>query len=162
YSLSSKDDSEHGLYRKVGKTESIRTLTKLMITVSSNLATNILVERVTAERINDLMRKLGAEDVKVLRGVEDGPAFAKGMNNAATARGLMSLLVQLEEKRVVSSSASQEMIEVLLAQKHNKAIPAGLPPGTSVAHKTGWNAGMDHDAAIVYPPGRKAYVLVVL
>jgi len=162
YSLSAKDDSERGLYKKVGKSECIRTLVNLMITVSSNFATNILVEKVSADRINDLMRSLGTENVKVLRGVEDGPAFAKGMNNAATAQGLMSLLVQLAEKRVVSPEASQEMIQVLLGQKHNKAIPAGLPHGTEVAHKTGWNTGMDHDAAIVFPPGRKPYVLVVL
>jgi beta-lactamase class A len=162
YSLSSKDDSEHGLYKRVGKTVSIRTLVKLMITVSSNLATNILVEKVSADRINDLMRVLDTEEVKVLRGVEDGPAFARGMNNAATARGLMKLLIALEEKRVVSPQASEEMIQTLLGQKHNKAIPAGLPHGTPVAHKTGWNQGMDHDAGIIYPPGRKPYVLVVL
>src|SRR5258706_2984734 len=162
YSLSAKDDSESGLYKKAGKSVSIRTLVKLMITVSSNLATNILVEKVTSGRINDLMRSLGTENVKVLRGGEDGPAFAKGMNNAATAQGLMSLLVQLAEKRVVSAEASEEMIQVLLAQKHNKAIPAGLPQGTKVGHKTGWNTGMDHDAAIVFPPRRKPYILVVL
>jgi beta-lactamase class A len=162
YSLSAKNDSESGLYKEVGKTESIRTLVKLMITSSSNLATNILVEKVTADRINDLMRMLGTENVKVLRGVEDGPAYAKGMNNAATAQGLMSLLVQLAEKRVVSPEASDEMIHVLLAQKHNKAIPAGLPHGVQTAHKTGWNTGLDHYAAIIFPPGRKPYILVVL
>ena len=54
------------------------------------------------------------------------------------------------------------MRDVLLRQEFNGEIPAGLPPGTNVAHKTGWITGVLHDAAIVYPPGRKPYVLVVL
>src|SRR5258708_15870597 len=105
-----------------------------MITVSSNLATNILVDKVSADRINDLMRNLGTENVKVLRGVEDGPAFAKGMNNAATAQGLISLLVQLAEKRVLSPEASEEMIQVFPGQKYNKTIPAGPPARAQIRH----------------------------
>jgi len=54
------------------------------------------------------------------------------------------------------------MIAVLAAQEFNEWIPAGLPSGTRVAHKTGWITGVTHDAAIIYPPGRKPYVLVVL
>jgi beta-lactamase class A len=54
------------------------------------------------------------------------------------------------------------MIDILAAQEFNDEIPAGLPPGTRVAHKTGWITGVTHDAALVYPPGRRPYVLVVL
>lgn len=54
------------------------------------------------------------------------------------------------------------MIDILAAQEFNDEIPAGLPKGTRVAHKTGWITGVTHDAAIVYPPDRKPYVLVVL
>jgi len=49
-----------------------------------------------------------------------------------------------------------------MAQEFNEKIPAGLPPGTRVAHKTGEITAVSHDAAIVYPAGRKPYVLVVL
>ena len=54
------------------------------------------------------------------------------------------------------------MIDILAAQEFNEEIPAGLPQGTRVAHKTGWITGVTHDAALVYPPDRKPYVLVVL
>jgi beta-lactamase class A len=54
------------------------------------------------------------------------------------------------------------MKKVLLEQEFSTEIPAGLPPGVRVAHKTGWITGTRHDAAIVYPPGRAPYVLVVL
>jgi beta-lactamase class A len=54
------------------------------------------------------------------------------------------------------------MIAVLLGQAFNEGIPAGVPQGVPVAHKTGWNSQLYHDAAIVYPPGRKPYILVVL
>jgi beta-lactamase class A len=98
----------------------------------------------------------------VLRGVEDDKAYAKGLNNEATARGLMTILRRLAERRVVSAKASEEMLEVLRAQKFNEGIPAGLPAGVPVAHKTGSFSGVYHDSAIVEPPGRKPFVLVVL
>ena len=87
--LKADDDSELGLYRRVGERITIRELARLMITESSNVATNLLIERVTAARTSELMDRLGARDVRVLRGVEDGRAYARGMNNTTTARGLM-------------------------------------------------------------------------
>ena len=162
FSVSPEDDSEQTLYRKVGGTETVRELLRLMITESSNLATDILVERVTPERVMRLMRRMGARDIRVLRGVEDGKAFERGMNNTTTARDLLVLLRAVAEGRAVSRAASREMAEVLAAQKFNEGIPAGLPAGTRVAHKTGSITKHEHDAGIVYLPGRKPYVLVVL
>ncbi|MDT5295825.1 MAG: beta-lactamase class [Acidobacteriota bacterium] len=163
FSVSSEDDSEHTLYRKIGGTETVRELVRLMITESSNLATNILIERVTPARVMELMRRLGARDIKVLRGVEDGKAFERGLNNTTTARDLLIILRAVAEGRAVSRAASRETTGVLLGQKFNEGIPAGLPAGVRVAHKTGSITKIEHDAAIVYPPGRrKPYVLVVL
>lgn len=162
YSLSPDDDSEVGLYKRVGQTETIRALLELMIDVSSNLATNILIERVTAGRVMEYMREIGAQSIKVLRGVEDSKAFQKGLNNTATARDLMIILRRIAEHRAVSRAASAEMIRVMLKQRFNQGIPAGLPAGVKIAHKTGSITKANHDAAIVYPPGRKPYVLVVL
>jgi beta-lactamase class A len=162
FSVSSEDDSEHTLYRKIGGTETVRELVRLMITESSNLATNILVERVTSARVMELMRRLGARDIKVLRGVEDGKAFERGLNNTTTARDLLVILRAVAEGRAVSRAASKETAGVLLGQKFNEGIPAGLPVGVRVAHKTGSITKIEHDAGIVYPPGRKPYVLVVL
>ncbi len=86
YSLSIEDDSKADLYQRIGESLSIRELIFRMITVSSNLATNLLIERVTPERTTQFMQELGTHDVIVRRGVEDNKAFRIGLNNAATAR----------------------------------------------------------------------------
>ena len=162
YSLSMEDDSEQDLYARLGQRLPIRDLVKRMITVSSNLATNLLIERVSAEKTMEFMRELGAEGVIVRRGVEDGKAYHLGLNNTATARGLMQLLVSLAKNTVVSPEDSEAMIEIMLQQKFSEMIPAGLPTGVRVAHKTGWNNDLYHDAGIVYPPGTGPFVLVIL
>ena len=162
YSLTPESDSDQSLYTRTGQTETIRELIRLMITVSSNLATNILIEKVTPQRVMDLMHTLGANNIRVLRGVEDGKAFQKGLNNTTTARDLMIILRRIAERRAVSQKASNQMIKIMLDQKFNDGIPAGVPPGVRVSHKTGSITKVNHDAAIVYPPGAKPYVLVVL
>jgi beta-lactamase class A len=162
FSVSPDDDSEQTLYKKIGGTETVRALVRLMITESSNLATNILIERVGPARVSALLRDMGARDMRVLRGVEDGKAFERGLNNTTTARDLAILMRALAEGRAVSREASREMADVLAAQKFNEGIPSGLPAGVRVAHKTGSITKIEHDAGVVYPPRRKPYVLVVL
>jgi beta-lactamase class A len=162
FSLKVEDDSETTLYKRIGEKLTLRELVRLMITESSNIATNMVVERVTAARVTEFMRTLGAGDVHVLRGVEDNKAYARGLNNTTTARGLMLILQRLAERRVVSATASEQMLAILREQRFNEGIPAGLPAGMSVAHKTGAFGKVYHDAAIAEPRGRKPYVLVVL
>lgn len=162
YSISVESDSDALLYKKIGQTETIRNLVHLMITVSSNLATNILIERVGAKNVMKLMRSIGARQIQVLRGVEDSKAYERGMNNTTTARDLMVILRRIAERRSVSPESSDEMIKIMLDQKFNESIPAGLPSDVKVAHKTGSITKINHDAAIIYPPGRKPCVLVVL
>jgi beta-lactamase class A len=162
FTLDPKEDSELTLYRRVGEEATIRDLVRLMIAESSNMATNLLVERVGAASTTAFMKELGADGLKVLRGVEDGKAFAKGLNNVGTARGLMNVLARIAEGTAVSRMASEEMLGVLRAQKFREGIPAGLPEGTRVAHKTGSIKGAYHDAGVVEVPGRKPFVLVVL
>lgn len=162
FSVAAEDDSEQSLYKQIGGTETVRRLLHLMITESSNLATNILIELVTPQRVMETMRKLGAKDIRVLRGVEDGKAYERGMNNTTNARDLLVILKAVAARRAVSKEASDEMVRVLLEQKFNDGIPAGLPSGLRVAHKTGSITKINHDAGIVYAPGRKPYVIVVL
>ena len=160
YALSEGDDSDREVYAKVGKPMTLRALNDAMITVSSNFATNILIEKVGAENVRATVKRLGADGMIVLRGVEDQKAFDKGMNNATTARALLVLLEKLAQGQAVNPRADAEMVGVLKRQHFNAAIPAGLPPGTVVAHKTGNITRINHDAGIVYGP--KPYVLVVL
>ncbi len=160
YQLSVGDDSDTAVYRQIGKTMSLRDLCEAMITVSSNFAANLLIERVGAENVRKTVHRLGADGMVVLRGVEDQKAFDKGMNNQTTARALEALLMKLAQGKAVSAGADAEMVAVLKRQKFHDAIPAGLPDGTVVAHKTGNITKIHHDAAIVYGP--RPYVLVVL
>ena len=162
YSLNAADDSDSSAYGLVGQNVAIRDLLDRMITRSSNLATNALIGLVDAKQANATAHALGAKNIRVLRGVEDGKAFRAGLNNTTTARDLAALLAAIEKGRAASRASCDAMIDVLSRQEFNTEIPAGLPPGTKVAHKTGWISGVLHDAAIVYPPGRKPYVLVVL
>jgi len=162
YALDPSSDSDTSLYHRIGSRVPVDTLLRLMITRSSNLATNTLIALVGAEQVNRTMRSLGAQRIQVLRGVEDGKAFDKGLVNTTTAGDLAIILRAIEEGRASSPEATSEMKQILLAQEFNEKIPAGLPPGIRVAHKTGEITAHSHDAAIVYPPGRTPYVLVVL
>jgi beta-lactamase class A len=162
YSLEAGSDSDSTLYKHIGERVRVDSLLRLMITRSSNFATNTLITLVGGEAVTRTMRELGAQRIQVRRGVEDGKAFEKGLNNTATARDLAIILRAIQEGRAASPSATREMLGILLAQEFNEKIPAGLPPGVRVAHKTGEITAVSHDAAIVYPPGKSPYVLVVL
>ena len=162
FGTSPEDDSETDLYRHVGEQMSLRELTRRMIVYSSNLATNLLIGKVGADRVTHFMQELGTNDLVIRRGPEDNRAYALGLNNSATARGLMQVLVRLAKRSVVSPAASDEMIAILKQQHYNEGIPAKLPEGVEVAHKTGWNDRLYHDAAIVYPPQRAPYVVVIM
>ena len=160
YKLSEGDDSDLEVYANVGKKVTLRRLNELMITVSSNFAANLLIERLGVENVKATVKRLGADGMKVLRGVEDSKAFEKGLNNETTARALAILFERLASGTAVSPPADREMIEVLKRQKFNDAIPSGVPAGTPVAHKTGDITRIQHDGGIVYGPS--PYVLVVL
>lgn len=162
FTLDPADDSDSSLYLKAGDAVKVRDLVELMITVSSNLATNILIDRVGASRVQATLRELGVDSLRVRRGVEDGPAFRAGLNNTTTARALGQLLGSLVDGRAAGASSCGTMLGVLLRQRFNTAIPAGLPRRTRVAHKTGDITALLHDAAIVYVNDRPSYVLVVL
>jgi beta-lactamase class A len=160
YKLDPTDDSETDLYKAEGQTRTLTELCELMITVSSNLATNLIIEKLGVANIRATVHSLNADGMHVLRGVEDTKAFEKGLNNTTTARALQILLTSIADNSAAGPDASQQMLAILERQKFNEGIPAGLPPGTKVAHKTGEITKIHHDAAIVYAP--RPFVLVIL
>ncbi len=163
YLLDVTDDSDSSLYKRLGQRASIRELIDLMETVSSNLATNLLIAKVDAKRANATAHALGADSILVLRGVEDGKAYRAGLNNTTTARDLGMLLAAVANGKAASAQSCREMLNILGRQQFNEGIPAGLPTGTRVYHKTGWiGQVVYHDAALVEPAGHGRYVLVVL
>jgi beta-lactamase class A len=142
YHLDPADDSDSSLYKLVGRQVTIGRLIELMETVSSNLATNLLIDRVGATRANATAHALGADSILVLRGVEDIPAYRAGRNNTTTARDLGVLLAALAQDRAASAASCREMLDILSRQHFTEGIPAGLPAGTRVEHKTGWIEGV--------------------
>ncbi|RNI32660.1 serine hydrolase [Rufibacter immobilis] len=162
FSIGPQDDSEQELYKVLGQKRPLSELLYKMIIQSSNLATNLVIEQLDARKVTQTMRELGAKNMQVLRGVEDGKAYQQGLNNTTTAYDLMVLFQQMARGKTVSPAASQEMIRILLDQKFKDVIPAKLPKEVKVAHKTGWITKVRHDSGIVFLPDGRKYVLVLL
>ena len=158
YSLSINDDSDDILYRKIGQKMTIHDLTYEMMTKSSNLATNILIDKVGAKNVMKLLSSLNIKENIVLRGVEDQKAFEAGLNNKTTPFGLM----QIFEHIALTQPWNSLMMEILFEQKFNEIIPAHLPKTVKVAHKTGSITGVQHDSGIVFLPDGRKYVLILL
>jgi len=160
FTLSSGADSDKAVYAADGRTLTLAQLCEAMITVSSNFATNLLIEKLGVENIRNTVTQLGAEGMQVLRGVEDQKAFDKGLNNSTTARGLMVLFERIGSGTAVGRKPDAAMVDILKRQKFNDGIPAGLPKNVAVAHKTGNITRIHHDAGIVF--AKRPYVLVIL
>jgi beta-lactamase class A len=162
YKMDIGEDSGEKLYDQINKKVSIYDLMYDMITVSSNLATNILIDLVDAKSVTLSMRELGANNMIVLRGVEDLKAYEKGLSNSTTARDLMIIMKSIANNSAGKVEDNQQMIEILKDQQFNDMIPKYFPENVQVAHKTGSITGVHHDAGIVYLPDGRSFVLVIL
>lgn len=162
YQMDIQEDSDDEVYSRLGTKITIYDLMYSMITVSSNLATNILVELVDAKNVTASMRDLGAKNIEVLRGVEDLKAYDRGLNNSTTAKDLMLIMKSIADHTAGSEKDCKSMIEILKNQTFNEIIPRFLPNNVEVAHKTGFITGLHHDAGIIYLPDGRFYVLVLL
>src|SRR6266540_1383150 len=132
-----------------------------MISGSSNLATNLLLDFVGVEYAQRVLRNARVSGVKLRRGVEDHAAHERGINNEVTANGLLALLSAVRGD-FLSNASKEQAIHILLEQRFNSMIPAGLPAHAAVAHKTGEISTACHDMGIVYLPEREPYIAVIL
>jgi beta-lactamase class A len=162
FSLDISRDSDDKMYSLIGKKETYYNLVYDMIIGSSNLATNIVIEKLGAKNVMKTMDELGAKSIKVLRGVEDMKAFDAGLNNETSANDLLVLFEKIAQGKAVNSKSDSTMIKILLDQKHNDIIPYYLPKDVKVAHKGGSISGVLHDSGIVFLPDGRKYVLVIL
>jgi beta-lactamase class A len=163
FRVESGRDANSAVHNAIGKMMRVDELAYHMITTSSNLATNLLLGVIGANSVNQTLKELGVADgIELERGVEDELAFEKGINNLVTADGLLRILVLLSQGKAFSPALSRRMMDILHGQEFNQGIPARLPKGTRVAHKTGEISTVAHDAGVIYLPKRKPYVLVVL
>jgi beta-lactamase class A len=158
----SERDADSEVQAAVGKTMRVIELARNMIVRSSNLATNLLLDLLGLEFLQQTLEEHGLSCIDLRRGVEDELAYEHGINNRVTADGLVHLLRLMAEERAFSPELSREMVEILHDQEFRSGIPAGLPAHARVAHKTGEISTIAHDAGIVYLPKRKPYVVAIL
>ena len=136
-------------------------LVKLMIVLSDNTATNVLIDRLGKDNINATMRAMGMRQSVLRRKIFDPAGRAAGIENTVSAREIGELLEGLYAGRLVSPRASAQMLEILRNQKLNGKMPFYLKPrGIAVAHKTGEDDGITHDVGVVYAP--QPFVLCML
>jgi beta-lactamase class A len=161
FRLDPASDAMPELYELIGRTAKISALAEGMIVASSNLATNLLLDLVGVEYARQILRDAQVSGVELRRGVEDQRAHEKGIDNEVTADGLLTLLCALRSN-FLSDQSREHAIHILLAQRFNSMIPAGLPAHATVAHKTGEISTACHDIGIVYLPEREPYIAVIL
>jgi len=161
FHLNRDSDAMPELYQAIGRTAKISALAEGMIAASSNLATNLLLEFLGVEYARKVLRDAQVYGVELRRGVEDHAAHERGINNEATANGLLTLLSAVRGD-FLSSESKEQAICILLQQRFNSMIPAGLPAHAAVAHKTGEISTACHDMGIVYLPEREPYIAVIL
>ena len=162
YKLSEFDDSDKNTYNKLGQYYSINNLIYEMITISSNFATNILIDYIGANNVTKSMKEIGALNIDILRGVEDIKAFELGLNNTTSAKDLLIIYEKLAKGKIINNESSAIMIDILKDQKYDDIIPKYLPKDIEVANKTGMITGVHHDSGIVFLKDGRKYVIVLL
>ena len=162
FRVSSNRDGDGAVHRRIGRSMRVRELAHAMITRSSNLATNLLLDHIGIAAVRSVLAEAKIDGVTMARGVEDTRAFEAGISNEVTARGLVRMFRLLCEGDFLCEETRAQMLEILHAQEFNSMIPDGLPKGALVAHKTGEISTVCHDAGIVFLPDRRPYVLAIL
>jgi beta-lactamase class A len=135
-----------------GTTMSVRQAVQAMITQSDNGAALALVDRLGLNAVNVRFALLGMPETRLI------------YDAVTTPRDVLGFFTMLADGDIVSSDASESLVELLAAQQINDRIPAGLPAsgGWWVAHKTANIDDMLGDAGIIYAPNHAEYALVVL
>ncbi len=138
----------------------VMDLVTLMIILSDNTATNVLIDLMGSDRINARIRALGFEQTVLRRKMYDEEKSRRGIQNYITAREAGRLLELMYQGKLVSGDASARMISILKNQRLNSKIPFYIKPmedGPAIAHKTGEDTGITHDVGIVF--AREPFVL---
>ncbi len=155
------DEADEELALVAGRPAPVRDLLERMITRSSNHATNLLMELTGVPPLGTILRDLGATGSRLERSIGDYQAEASGISNVVTPLDLCRVLAGIASGRAASPSSCHDMIALLCRQKDRAGIPAGIGAGARVANKTGWDPGLRHDAALVWPNDGPGYCLAV-
>ena len=162
FSLDRSDDQDDETWDAIGTTVSLRTLARHATVKSGNLATDLLLEHVGTDEVAAVLRDAGCSpDTTLPRGIADTAARRAGLDNLVTAADLARVLAGVATGTLADPATCADVEIVLSGQEHRNQVPAGLPGGTYVAHKTGWVPGVAHDVALVRPDGLPPFVLAV-
>ena len=148
-------------YMHEGLQVTVEDLYTLMIILSDNSATNFLIDIVGQEAVNEGIRALGYTTTQLNRKMFDTEKSSRGIQNYITAREVGDLLERMYLGQLVSPEASADMIRILKDQRLNSKIPFiihTLPEHGAIAHKTGEDTGITHDAGIIFT--REPFILV--
>jgi beta-lactamase class A len=164
FELDESDDQDPQTWAAVGGTRTLGELAEQAITHSSNIATNLLIDVVGLDEVAEVLRLVGCSPATVVgRGIEDAVARGAGITNTVTAAdlGLLMAAVGRREPALGGDEVLTPVEQMLARQVHVDQVPAGLPPGTATASKSGWIPGVSHDVALVRPAGEEPFVLAV-
>ena len=139
-------------YMHDGLEVTLEDLYTLMIILSDNTATNILIKHMGIEQINKTLQQIGLKQTKINRLLFDSEQSALGVQNYISASEIGYLLEKMYLGELISPAASAEMLHILKNQRLNGKIPFFVPSGIEIAHKTGEDDGITHDVAIIYAP----------
>jgi len=163
FALDQEEDSDPATWAALGTDVRLRDLVHRMVTVSGNLATNLVLDEVGVEEVAAVLADAGcSERTTIVRGIEDYPARDAGIDNLITADDMARLMVALAAGHLAGPDATADCERTLQAQTYRKGIPAGLPDGLVIGNKTGWISGVNHDVALVRSPGLPPVGMAVL
>ncbi len=156
---SDRDDGWGDLYdAPVGTSYSVSNLLRLMITESDNTATNMLIRLVGRQNINATMRALGMHHTRL-------GDYIRSEGDIRSLRSspfeMAELLTDMAQDKLIDDWSSRAMIGILAGQHHNSLLPAPLPRGIEIAHKTGTLHDTLNDVGIVYYDP-EPYVIAVM
>ena len=140
---------------------SIRELLTLMIIVSDNTATNILIDLLGMEEINKIGHDLGLEKTNLERKMMDSNAREKGLDNFTSSNEILKLLKMIYEKDFVSEDNSKLALDILLRQQERQRLQRYLPEDLKIASKSGDLDNLENDGGIFFTEN-KNYILVIL
>ena len=159
FELDQSDDQDDGTWGRLGAEVDLLDLADRMITLSSNIATDLILERIGFDSVRRYLADLGlTSSFAVDRLIGDTPAEDAGVTNTVTASALATLMSTIAAGTDADSATA---LAILARQTHRDMIPAGLPDGTWSASKGGWVPGVKNDVALVRPLAAPAYVLAV-
>ena len=126
-------------------------LVTLMIILSDNTATNMLIDRLGIDSINETIDRLGFRNTRLRRKLWQSELSRQGIQNTTCAEDTERFFLLLHRGELISPTASREMLGILLNQRLNGKMPFYLHSrGIRCAHKTGEDTGITHDVGIIY------------